>query len=256
VINTISTYDRCFLYGDGFFSTIRVSNGVPLHWPLHLARLQHTARQLGITITDWSQITEAVTEAIVAEKLANAVLKVQISRGEGGRGYSPVGIAPARVFISHSALADYTVWQQQGVKLVLAELRLAVQPALAGLKHCNRLEQVLLKQEAHSRGADDMLVCDQQGFITEAIAANLFLHHNGHWVTPQLGRAGVAGVMRGHVLSLRPDITEVNWLLPALAEVDAIVLSNALMGLLPVQSYNNQILDLALAKTWCNELSC
>lgn len=250
--NTISINDRCFLYGDGFFSTVRVSSGKPLLWPLHLARLQHSARRLAIDITDWSLLTNAVADTIAAKQLSNAVLKVQISRGEGHRGYSPAGIAPASIYISDSPLPDYSRWQQQGVNLALAELRLAVQPALAGLKHCNRLEQVLLKQEATARQADDLLVCDQQGFITEAIAANLFLHRAGRWYTPELNRAGVAGVMRSQLLTLHPDISEVNWQLPELNDVDAMVLTNALMGMVPVQSYNNQALDLALAKSWCN----
>lgn len=252
--NTISPNDRCFLYGDGFFSTVRVADGIAQLWPLHLARLQHTARQLAINIADWRLLTEAVAETIAAEQLTDAVLKIQISRGEGLRGYSPAGIAPASIFISHSKLPDYSHWQQQGVSLMLAELRLAVQPALAGLKHCNRLEQVLLKQEAIARKADDLLVCDQQGYITEAIAANLFMHRAGRWYTPELNRAGVAGVMRSQLLARQPDIEQVNWQLPELAKVDAMVLTNALMGVVPVQSYNQQPLDLALAKSWCNEL--
>ncbi|KKO44223.1 4-amino-4-deoxychorismate lyase [Arsukibacterium ikkense] len=254
VTNTISINDRCFLYGDGFFSTVRVVKGVAQYWPLHLARLQATAARLGITVPDWRQVTQAVNDALGAANADNQVLKIQISRGEGNRGYSPVGIAPASIYISLSPMPDYRHWQQQGVKLALAELRLAVQPALAGLKHCNRLEQVLLKQEASKRAVDDLLVCDQQGYVTEAIAANLFLHRAGRWYTPELNRAGVAGVMRSQLLHFRPDIELVNWQMSELADVDAMVLSNALMGLVPVQSYNNHALNLALAKSWCNEV--
>ncbi len=252
--NTLSTNDRCFLYGDGFFSTVRVADGKAQYWPLHLARLQATAQRLHISIANWQQVTQAVTDAIAAASADNCVLKVQISRGDGNRGYSPAGITPANIYISHSRLPDYNHWQQHGVMLGLAELQLAVQPVLAGLKHCNRLEQVLLKQEAIIQGVDDLLVCDQQGFITEAIAANLFLHRAGRWYTPALSRAGVAGVMRSHVLAQQPDIIEVNWQLTELDQVDAMVLSNSLMGLVPVLSYNNQALNLALAKTWCNEV--
>tara|TARA_B100001059_G_scaffold97528_1_gene96839 strand:- start:12016 stop:12810 length:795 start_codon:yes stop_codon:yes gene_type:complete len=252
----ISPDDRCFLYGDGFFSTVRVTGGVPELWPLHLARLQHTAAQLAIDIADWNLISNAVIDAIATAQANNAVLKIQLSRGSGQRGYSPAGIAPASVYISISNLPDYSRWQQQGVTLALAELQLAVQPLLAGLKHCNRLEQVLLKQQAISRGVDDLLVCDQQGYVTEAIAANLFLHRAGRWYTPELSRAGVAGVMRSHLLSRHPDIEQVNWRLSELKNVDAMVLTNALMGGVPVQSYNNQPLDLVLAKTWCSELLC
>lgn len=251
--NTISINDRCFLYGDGFFSTVRVTRGMPQLWPLHLARLQHTARQLAITIADWNQLTHAVTKTIETEQLTNAVLKIQISRGEGSRGYSVQGIATPNIVISHSNLPDYHHWQQQGMKIGLAELRLAVQPALAGLKHCNRLEQVLLKKEASERQFDDLLVCDQQGYITEAIAANLFLHRDGRWYTPELSRAGVAGVMRSQLLTLQRDIEQVNWQLPELANVDAMVLTNALMGAVPVQSYNGRRLNLSLARTWCND---
>ncbi len=244
--------DRSFNYGDGIFTTIQVRNGELLLWPLHLQRLQQGVARLGITAPDWQQLAQQVQDAISQPQ---QVVKVLISRGEGGRGYSPAGINQAGIYISTAPMPDYSHWQQQGVRLGLAQLRLSVQPLLAGLKHNNRLEQVLLKQEQLRRGSDDLLVLDQQGFITEAIAANVFLYRDGNWHTPALERAGVAGVMRQHLLA-RLGGCEVNWRQEQLEQIDAMFICNALMGIVPVRQLDQRQLDIVPVQQLGRQLVC
>lgn len=249
----ISANDRSFNYGDAVFTTIAVRDSMAQLWPLHVARLQLAVRQLGFTDPDWFALEQAVNSLVTANA---SVIKVVISRGLGGRGYSPDVTMSSQVYISQALMPDYQLWQRHGVCVNVAELRLAVQPRLAGLKHNNRLEQVLLKQELQHTAADDLIVADSAGFITEATAANVFFYWQGRWQTPLLSRAGVAGVMRQQLLLARPDIVETDCPLTALAEIDAMLLTNALMQAVPVRELAGRQLNMALAKQLQHEVLC
>ncbi len=244
--------DRSFNYGDGVFTTMQVRAGQLQLWPLHLKRLQRSAQQLDFAAVDWVLLQQQVFAAVTDTE---QVIKLLLSRGEGGRGYSPAGIATPHWYISTAVLPDYNIQRLQGITLACAELKLAIQPLLAGLKHNNRLEQVLLKQEQARRGYDDLLVLDQQGFVTEAIAANVFFYRRGRWYTPELTRAGVAGVMREHLLS-QSDVELVNWQQHELQQLEAMFVCNALMGIVPVRQLNLRQLDIAPVQQFSRRLSC
>lgn len=246
----VSLNDRSFNYGDGTFTTMQVQQGRIQLWPLHLQRLQHAAGVLGFTGINWQDVQQQAFTAASAYTDTPQVLKLLLSRGEGGRGYATAGVSDARLYISSSAMPDYAAARLSGVRMQLAQLKLAVQPALAGLKHNNRLEQVLLKQELAGTDADDLLVLDQQGYITEASAANVFFYRDNNWYTPELSRAGVAGVMRQHLLQ-QTQVTEVNWQLSELNHIDAMFICNALMGIVPVR----MLADKALALKPVQQLS-
>ena len=248
----ISARDRSFNYGDGIFTTMQVRGGSIQLWPLHLQRLQRSAAQLGFGAIDWQSVQQQAQAAITAPE---QVIKILISRGEGGRGYATAEVAAPGIYISVSAMPDYRLAQQQGISLGMATLKLAVQPLLAGLKHNNRLEQVLLKQELATTAYDDLLVLDQQGFITEVSAANVFLHRDGAWHTPELRRAGVAGVMRQHILQ-QADIALINWSITELASVDAIFICNALMGIVPVRSIEGRALSVSKVQQFSKQVLC
>jgi len=221
-------------------------------WPLHLLRLQHAAAQLGFGPIDWTQVQQQAQAAITQ---AAQVVKVLISRGTGGRGYSCEGMMTPCIYVSSSVMPDYQKAQQQGIRLGLATLQLAVQPLLAGLKHNNRLEQVLLKQELAIRPFDELLVLDQLGFVTEVSAANVLFFRAEHWYTPELKRAGVAGVMRKNIMQQTP-ITEVDWTLDELQSVEAIAICNALMGIVPVKHFNGRELSLLPVQQLKKQVVC
>lgn len=248
----ISTRDRSFNYGDGIFTTMQVRGGSIQLWPLHLQRLQRSAAQLGFSAIDWQSVQQQAQAAITAPE---QVIKLLVSRGEGGRGYAIPDAGSPGIYITVSSMPDYRNARQQGINLGIATLKLAVQPLLAGLKHNNRLEQVLLKQELAATAADDLLVLDQQGFITEASAANVFLHRDGIWHTPELQRAGVAGVMREHILQ-QADVAIVNWGIAELASVDAIFICNALMGIVPVCNIKGRALSVRAVQQFSEQVLC
>ena len=260
----ISLNDRAFNYGDGFFTTVAVINHTPQLFQRHLERIQVNAESLGIDITepkvfleqavfdrfssDFVSPFDGVESALklVVEKLcqnhqqACFVIKILVSRGNGGRGYAPDLNNCAQLFIStHDYPEHYKQLQSDGICVEVAELRLAHQPRLAGLKHLNRLEQVLVKQELAQRVCDDLIVLDQDGYVVEATAANLFwLNQQNQWCTPSLEKCGIAGVYREHILETMSNqgmlVMVCNSKIDAVLNAKSVFVCNSLMQIVPV----------------------
>jgi len=236
----IQSSDRSFQYGDAVFSTVRIRAGQPQLWSLHWQRLCHSMQRLGFAALGETTVLQQVLASISAPE---QVLKVLVSRGEGARGYGTLGISEPQLYCWTAPLPDYQQVRMYGLRLGLAQMRLAQQPLLAGIKHCSRLETVLLKREAEQSGFDDLLVCDQQDFLIEATAANLLLWRDGQWWTPELHQAGVAGVMRQLLLDTRLATTAL-LSVTELDNVESMALCNALSGIVPVFSLTGRPLDL------------
>ena len=213
-------------------------------WDLHLQRLVEGATRLLIHAFDADELTAKVQQAV---SLPNQVIKVLISRGLAGRGYSPQGIESPCCYISTAALPDYSAWRQQGIRLGVADFKLAQQPALAGVKHNNRLEQVLIKAELAQSGADELVVLDQSDAVIEVSAANLMFCKQGQWFTPALDQAGVNGVMRQYLMAQRA-VTEGRYRLADLQQAEALLICNALMGVVPVKEFAGQTKNIELVR--------
>ena len=245
----IDAMDRGLAYGDGLFSTMKVQYGKVQLWDFHLQRLQLGAQKLYFPSIDWVQLFDEVK--MVAQSIADikeSVIKVIITRGSGGRGYSAEGCSsPLRIISSSDYPAFYKQWQQQGIKLIQCDSQLASNKQLAGLKTLNRLEQVLIKQELQNKQALEGIVCDNQGYVIEACTANLFIFLDNEWKTPKLDSSGVAGVQRRQIMTLALQagisIVEEHIHIDRLGQAQAIFLSNALMGIVPVIQYQDIIFD-------------
>jgi len=192
----IDAMDRGLAYGDGLFSTIKVQHGLVQLWDFHLQRLQLGAQKLYFPEVDWAQLSDEVRS--VAAQSADksvSVLKIILTRGSGGRGYSSVGCeSPQRIISTGAYPAFYQQWREQGIQVIQCESQIASNKQLAGLKTLNRLEQVLIKKELESKQAVEGIVCDNQDFVVEACSANLFIFLDNRWQTPKLDSSGVAGV--------------------------------------------------------------
>jgi len=191
--------DRGLAYGDGLFATMRVQHGKILFLSAHLARLRIGAARLGF---DWlaSDALLAQFKALVSEHQA-ACIKLVLSRGVGGRGYgAPEHPSVTEIVSLHPMPAHYAHWQQFGVSLKSSAVQLARQPRLAGVKHLNRLEQVLIKSAPLTQGFDDWLVFDAEGGVIGASMANIFLVKGKQVYTPSMAYSGISGVMREHVI--------------------------------------------------------
>lgn len=247
--NTIDAMDRGLAYGDGLFSTMRVKYGEVQLWDFHLQRLQLGAQKLFFPKVDWQQLTAEVN--LVANGLTatkDSVIKIILSRGTGGRGYSADGCdSPLRIISTSIYPELYYQWQQQGIKLIQCDFQISSNKQLAGLKTLNRLEQVLIKQELQNKQAAEGIVCDNQGNVIEACTANLFIFIDNRWKTPLLDSSGVAGVVRRQLIANAElagiKIYEEHIHVSSLQKAQAICLTNALMGLVPVIQYQQSIFD-------------
>ncbi len=231
--------DRGLAYGDGLFETVRFVAGRAPLWRWHLARLRLGAGRLRLSMPDPSHCWH---EAQRVADGADCIVKLILTRG-GGRGYAPMQSDCRRIVLRQELPALDQGAYCRGLRLRWCRLRLAQQPALAGLKHLNRLEQVLARAEWHDRRIDEGLLLDTDGRIVSATAANVFLVRDGRLLTPSLHLCGVAGVARAWLLARarrRMPVQEVDLRPDDLAAADELFLSNAVRGVVPVRALGRQ----------------
>jgi len=225
--------DRGLQYGDGLFETIAVLAGRARLWPWHLRRLGEGCARLGLAAPEASQLAAEVAALTAGE--ARAVVKLIVTRGDArARGYGVSGSERTR-----RVLLRYP-WAQPGAgaRVRLARLRLGENPALAGLKHLNRLEQVLARREHTGSEYDESLLFSSSGALISGTMTNVFLVRAGRLVTPRLDRCGVAGVMRAALMAMaHADGTDIEQGLLTEADLESceeMFLTNALTGIRPV----------------------
>lgn len=234
--------DRGLAYGDGLFETIRVSGGRAPLLELHLQRLLRGADVLRLPL-DFDFLLAEVRAFIRAQADAgrsDCTVKLIITRGSAGRGYRPLPEAqPRRILLVFAAPAWPSANREEGVALFECATRLAINPQLAGIKHLNRLEQVLARAEWDDARYAEGLLCDSEGRVIEATMSNLFLVMDGVLVTPRLQRCGVAGVLRSFLLaralSLGIPVDERDVARADLDLADELFLCNSNIGIWPVR---------------------
>lgn len=235
----LAASDRAVQYGDGSFTTARIVAGNIQHLAGHLARLKIASQRLMIDGVDWTALEVEMIQA--ASLHGEGVLKTIISRGEGGRGYSPQGCSsPTRIISVSGYPTHYHQWRQQGVTLAQSPVALSRNPLLAGIKHLNRLEQVMIRLHLDRTDAHEALVVDTSRMLIECCAANIFWRKGHDVFTPDLSDSGVAGIMRNHIISMLAQsgvftISVVRQSPETLQEADEVIICNALMPVLPVR---------------------
>ncbi|MEM6159690.1 aminodeoxychorismate lyase [Erwinia sp. P6884] len=233
----INANDRAVQFGDGCFTTARLIDGEVVALEQHIERLSQACQRLLIERVDWHALRQEMIH--VSRGQEEGVLKVILSRGAGGRGYSAVGCGnPTRMLSVSPYPARYHQLRQTGARLALSPVRLSRNSLLAGIKHLNRLEQVLIRTQLEQTGADEALVLDTEGMLVECCAANLFWRKGRDVFTPDLSDSGVNGIQRQRVIRLLHGqgiaVKEVRVPPETLAGADEVVITNALMPTLPV----------------------
>ncbi len=227
----IAVNDRGLSYGDGLFETMLLRGGGVRFLPSHLARLRLGCNRLGI---DCPEAALAADIAQISATASEGVLKILLTRGTGGRGYKPPADAtPTRIVSLHPVPAGATTVTARWCKL-----RLSRNPALAGMKHLNRLEQVLAQREWADERIGEGLLLDTEGELVGGTASNLFIVRQGVLLTPDLRFCGVRGVMREQVLKTAAKLglqssEEPLWPHDLEAASEAFV-TNAVRGIRPV----------------------
>lgn len=239
----LSPLDRGFTYGDGVFRTLKIRQGLPGSWTLHYEKLEHDCGILGISCPSPELLLADISRLFTPEEEASA--KIIVTRGTGPRGYAmPAATKTTRIVI-REAYPDYPRRNfDQGVNLHLCELRLSHQPRLAGIKHLNRLENVLARSEWSDTTLVDGVLLDQDDLVIECTMSNIFARIGNSLVTPLLDKCGVAGVTRQRILDNAKNlgyVPEVSALpLEQLMQADEVIICNSLFGAWQVRNFNKQ----------------
>ncbi|MTI64836.1 aminodeoxychorismate lyase [Methylophaga sp.] len=235
--NRIPVTDRGLQYGDGLFETLAFRQGKLEYLAAHLQRMAKGCERLNISFSDKDKL-EFELATLCAQTAEDSVIKIMLTRGSGGRGYkAPTDAEPLRIISSHP-MPDYPQSCQQGITVRLCQHRLGINPGLAGIKHLNRLEQVLARSEWDDDNIREGLMLDVKDRLVEGTMSNLFLVHQGQLITPTLTENGISGIMRAAVIKsaaeLAIPVKEKDLTLADLELADEVFLTNSLIGIWPV----------------------
>ena len=235
--------DRGLTYGDGLFETIACAGGRFLLWDRHMRRLETGCERLAFPMPDWEPLSSEA-ERLRADQ-SRGVLKILMTRGDGERGYRPPEQTRLRRILSWHDLPEGEEVRNRcrsGVRIRSCRTPISIQPLLAGLKHCNRLDQVMARLEWRDESIAEGLMYDPEGQVISGTSSNLFLVREGRLFTPKLSRSGVAGCMRAEVLDtartldLHAEITDLGR--ADLEAADEMFLTNSLFGIRPVREWD------------------
>jgi 4-amino-4-deoxychorismate lyase len=238
----INFNDRALQYGDGVFETLRICNGSIPMWEYHQQRLKNAQGILGLPLDDFlSQWNSFVVRNLGS--LENVCAKLVISRGEGPRGYKVPKQANLNWWLKITDLPNKLV--NEGFRLTLCQHALSRQPALAGIKHLNRLDQVMARSEwGEQDNFDEGIMFNIDGDVIEGTMSNIFWLKGDHLFTPDLSQEGIDGCVRRWVINQKSHnlsvITKKNVKLDQLLTADGVFITNSLMGIQKVAEIDGQ----------------
>ena len=236
-VSEISSYDRGLQYGDGLFETIVLEQGKLLCWDEHMSRLDAGCERLNIPQQDKAILkSEALSLSNSNEK---SIIKIIVTRGLGGRGYAaPEKPKPQRIITLFPFPEHPTEYSKNGISARICDYKYAHNAKLAGIKHLNRLEQVLARSEWSDSDIAEGIVLDSENNIIEGTMSNLFCVKNRVLSTPDLSLCGVEGVIRNKIIDVAPtlgmEIQEKKLSLDELQNADEIFVCNSVIGIWPV----------------------
>jgi 4-amino-4-deoxychorismate lyase len=234
ISDRVAAADRGLQYGDGLFETIVVTAGQPRFWQGHMDRLSAGCERLDIPVTPQSVLLRELKTVCAGQ--TRCIVKIVITRGPSERGYAPGSpVRGNRIVSSHAWPTDERDPTLFGIRARVCDLRLGIQPVLAGIKHLNRLEQVMARSEWDDPSVFEGILLDREDHVICGVSSNIFLVYSGRLLTPRLDRCGVRGVMRGAILNAFWERCEQRRLmLDMLPDAEEIFVCNSVHGVLPV----------------------
>jgi 4-amino-4-deoxychorismate lyase len=230
--------DRGLQYGDGLFETTLLRNGEVRFWSDHLARLADGCKRLGLPGPSVEALAADVAKITAGQ--SDGVIKLIVTRGRGGRGYGVDAKASStRIVTWHPEPAA-----AKSIRARWCTTRLGRNPALAGIKHLNRLEQVLARVEWNDAAIDEGLMLDTEGELICATSANVFIVNEGALYTPDLRFCGIRGVMRSKVIEAAANAGIVTHEEPLWPEdidtASEVFLTNAVRGIRSIERIDDR----------------
>lgn len=243
----VSVMDRGFLYGDGLFATVRAFGQQLFLWERHWDRLTTGARVLSISLP-WGEedLHGAALEVLARNGLRDAVVRLQVTRGRGPRGYSTHGVGPSTGVIVAMAAPGLEAEPAPPRRLRSASLRLNAGDPLGRIKTTSKLTHIMARAEAEAAGADDALLLNGAGHVAEASSANVFWLESNRLCTPAVGGGALAGVTRELVLDLAQSLgwaaVECDARPETLLQAAGVFLTSSGVGVVEVAELDGQVL--------------
>ncbi len=253
----IAVSDRALAYGDGLFETVAAEDGRLRLWRLHCKRLQKGCEVLGIPFADYDALASEARQ--LAQEIGHGSIKIIISSGSGPRGYRrPDAVKPVRIVSAEAAVAAHETFYREGIAATVCRTLISEQKALAGVKHLNRLDQVLARQEWDGEYQEGVML-DAKGYVREGTMSNLFVLKGARLLTPALENCGVRGVMRewiiGRCAELGITVQCGDMTLEEALQSDGLFFCNAVIRAWPVKTLAHRRYDTGAIRTLLERLS-
>jgi 4-amino-4-deoxychorismate lyase len=239
--DSLPVSDRGLQYGDGVWETLLISSGKIILLDEHLKRLQWGCNSLNIIGLDEATLRQEIL--LISKDISDCILKIIITRGSGGRGYSAQGLnSPTRILSLHNIPNTIDRYRNSGINICNCTTQLSHNPQLSGFKTLNCLEQVLARSEL-TDDYQEGIVSDIQGHIIEGTMSNLFLIVGEQVITPRLTQCGIQGIMRAYIIKLLAnkniDLVERCVSMQDIENADRLFFTNSVIGLWFVTKINN-----------------
>lgn len=236
----ISISDRGLQFGDGLFETIRIHQGKPVWWQQHMDRLLEGCRRLHFASLPDIKILRKEADLLLQD-FSTGTMKIIITRGNSSSGYAAeAGLMPNRV-VTVKPGRRHQPKSGQGVVMGVCAQRINGSSQLSGIKHLNRLEQVLARTQCQAEGWDECIMMDNEDKVVECSMSNLFVWQQGRLLTPQLGQSGIKGICRDKIISLAAvngiEVEQCDLELQDMLNSDGLFVSNSLIGIWPVARF-------------------
>tara|TARA_B110000014_G_scaffold264336_1_gene265046 strand:+ start:435 stop:1232 length:798 start_codon:yes stop_codon:yes gene_type:complete len=250
----VAANDRGLAFGDGLFTTGLIEQGELIDLKAHLERLEQGSAQLGIPKVMRNELISYIEKACLPHK--KAVLKVIITAGLSHRGYArSKDVKPTCIVTVSSFPPTYETLMSSGITLGVSKNKIGLSTMLSGLKHLNRLEQVMIKEELSKNVFDDILVLNIHDEVIESSSSNFFYHVDGAWFTPDVTYSGVNGLMRQKILNTIAGIGVKNTFIEDIENASAMFVCNSISGIIPVYSYLDKKLSMDVVSAFKDEFN-
>ena len=243
--HSIDVSDRGMHYGDGVFETMVVIDKHIRFLDSHLERLNKGCRRLSLVIPDLEILKTEFEEVLSSNTASPFIIKLLLTRGSGGRGYGiPENSRTTRIITTHDFPDKVMRFWEDGLQLHVCKQPLAINASLAGIKHLNRLEQVLASSERTDQLYDEGIMLSTSGNVIEGTMSNLFWVKDGIYFTPDLTNCGIEGVIRSKVIDLLAnmniELMTGNYLLEDVLKADKVFMTNSTMLIAQVVSVDDR----------------
>lgn len=237
----ISVLDRGFHYGDGLFETIACTERKLQFWDEHISRIHDGAKALNIESPSSATLLSDISR-LISDRQSNHVVKIMLTRGKSDRGYKYPGSQNITRVVFVNDWPDHLDMSKKGARLCFCKHPISINPMLSGIKHLNRLDNILARNEWNDEFHEG-LMSDVNGNIIEGTMSNVFGIRNGALYTPSLDQSGVSGVIRKQIIDIAKTLNiplHISHLSKNdICSMDEVFITNSIIGLWPVSMIND-----------------